>query len=307
MLLNSANTEQRSVFFMSKNTIAWDPRGKDTYLSIILYFDALAEYYKVPEPSNLMDRESLCKRFYKDFLEPLGVAVEFAVHDEDKITEYEIQAFTNKHRNKSKAEKAKLVPPVLGDAKKVHAHVFIQVLGKDGKGMTPDALYKHIINQANGFHIIPRAERTKNPSNAHLYLTHRSSEARAYNKHVYERERVINLGGYTVASTVSLTKEFKNSAVDLLIREVLRLRISDWDEFYTYLNDHEGDYLGKIPTVTQYNSFGGNLTNKIDKAIKGVYSAKIKQEKIERQQFEDERAERYHQESLEMMSKLLNK
>lgn len=283
-------------------------------LTMTVYHEPLAKVFGVTEPETPKGLRELIKLLYKDVLKPLGVdSAEAIVHSDDVITQYEVDEFWNKHKGLKKAEKEKLVPPVIGEAKKLHGHINMHVT----KPVKPATLYKKLVSACGGTKIGPYVEAIVNVQNMHLYLMHLSADARAFKKHVYDKDDIMVFDGYTVAGQVKLSREYKEKSCVLIVNHGVRAnRIEDVRTLYDWLDEHEGDFNGLIPSSDVFNSsFAGDYRQRVVEVVKGVYAFEEKKRKAERQAFEDERhdrereddiarSERQHQEQMNLMKML---
>lgn len=280
------------------------PKRKDgahTNLTMTVYFEPLAKVFGVTDPETPQGLRKLIKLLYNDVLKPLGIdSAEAIVHSDDVITQYEVDEFWNKHRNDTKAEKEKLVPPVIGETKKLHGHINMHTLGTRGKGMKPATLFKKLVDACNGVKIGPYVEAIVNVLNMHLYLMHLSKDARAFKKHVYDKDDIMVFDGYTVAGQVKLSREYKEKSCVLIVNHGVRAnRLEDVDTLYDWLDEHEGQFNGLIPSSDVFNSsFAGDYRQRVVEVVKGVYAFEEKKRKAERQAFEDERHDREREEDL---------
>lgn len=289
-----------------------------TNLTMTVYYEPLAKYFGVTEPETPEGLRQLIKRLYNDVLKPLGIdSAEAIVHSDDVITQYEVDEFWEKNKRLSKAEKEQLVPPVIGDTKKLHGHINMHTTGAKGKGIKPATFFKKLVNACNGIKIGPYVESIQNVLNMHLYLIHLSKDARAFNKHVYNKEDVMVFDGYTVAGHVKLSREYKEKSCVLIVNHGVRAnRIEDVDTLYDWLDEHEGQFNGLIPSSDVFNSsFAGDYRQRVVEVVKGVYAFEEKKRKAERKAYEDERhdrerqddiarSERQHQEQMNLMRML---
>lgn len=155
----------------------------------------------------------------------------------------------------------------LPEFKKAHYHVLYVAHNP----VTADSVLKKLRRKL-GNDAVGHVEIVDNVENYHLYLTHESADAKAKNKHIYDRKDIKYLNAFDISRYITIDKEQKQDLFVALVELVDEKNIMNMKQLMAVIREHGKDIgiesVKELISITDSNAwflkmvFDGNYQEK---------------------------------------------